>query len=175
MNFKEISEEVLFTTDVVTKIDAADIEFLKCKAMGNSRKRIRVCCHLDIRDTLHEMLIVHAKGAYVRPHEHREKSESFHIIQGELYVVIFRRDGSIAEAIKMNAFSSGEVFYYRLSESFFHTIIPISDYVVFHEVTNGPFKREDMVFAPWAPTESESAEQLKYLHDLETKIKKFAI
>jgi len=174
MNFKEISEEILYTTDAVTKIDYADIEFLKCKATGNTRKRIRVCCHLEIQDKLHEMLIVHAKGIYVRPHEHKEKSESFHIIQGELYVIIFHRDGSISEAIKMNEFSSGEVFYYRLSESYFHTVIPISDYVVFHETTNGPFRREDMIFAPWAPAESELVEQINYLHDLGTKIKKFA-
>lgn len=35
------------------------------------------------------MLIVMAKGSYIRPHKHKNKSESFHIIEGLLDVIVF--------------------------------------------------------------------------------------
>jgi hypothetical protein len=34
----------------------------------------------------------------------------------------------------------------------------MSEFVVFHETTNGPFRREDMQFAVWAPGEDAPRE-----------------
>jgi len=69
------------------------------------------------------MLIVHAKGAYVPPHKHTAKSESFHIIKGKLNVVIFNNDGSILKVIIMGDFDSDKTFFYRLPQDRFHTVI----------------------------------------------------
>ncbi len=155
MKFKVINKEVLYVLDNFTNVNGGDIELLKDKASKNPRRRIRICAHKDTEDTLHEMLIIHSKGAYVRPHKHLNKSESFHIIEGHLEIVIFDEAGSIDKVINMGDYASGNIFYYRLSESCFHTVVPISDIVVFHETTNGPFKREDTIFAPWAPKEDD--------------------
>ncbi len=159
MKFKVINKEVLYALDAFTNVDGGDIELLKDKASKNPRKRIRFCAHKDTNDTLHEMLIIHSKGAYVRPHKHLNKSESFHIIEGKLKVVVFDEEGGVVESINMGEYSTGDVFYYRLSENCFHTVVPISDIVVFHETTNGPFEREDIIFAPWAPKEDEHGSQ----------------
>ena len=155
MKYKRISNEVLYTDESITKIDQVDIESLKALAAKNARKRIRLCAHPDIQDNLHEMIIVHARDAYVRPHKHIGKSESFHVIEGLLLVVVFDDEGSKIEEIPMGYMNSGQPFYYRLSANLYHTVIPQQDFVVFHEVTKGPFDRLDTVFAPWAPAEDD--------------------
>lgn len=174
MNYKIINEEVYYTTDNITKVDAKDIQKLKLQASQNLRKRVRFCCHGDKENILHEMLIVHAKGAYVPPHKHNGKIESFHIIEGELDVVILDDKGDIYDIIEMGQYGSNREFYYRLSEERFHTVLPRSEYVVFHETTNGPFDRKDTIFAPWAPEENDSQKVLIYLHKLEEKIQDFS-
>ena len=97
MKYNRISNEVLYTDESITKIDQVDIESLKALAAKNSRKRIRLCAHPDMQDNLHEMIIVHARDAYVRPHKHIGKSESFHVIEGLLLVVVFDDEGSKIE------------------------------------------------------------------------------
>jgi cupin fold WbuC family metalloprotein len=170
MNFEKFNEEVFYSKDVITSVNQESIDFLKSKAMKNSRKRARLCTHPGVNDLLHEMLIVHFKGLYVQPHKHIGKSESFHIIEGELSVVIFDESGKILQVIHMGEPASGRMFYYRLSESYFHSVVPLSEIVVFHEITNGPFKREDMVLAPWAPVEDRTEEGALYLKHLFSKL-----
>ena len=167
----EINEEVLYSGAAITTLAASDIRFLKEKASGNKRKRVRLCAHPDIEDRIHEMVIVHHRGNYVPPHRHVGKSESFHIVEGRLDVVIFHEDGSIRDVVRMGPFGGEGCFYYRLSESRYHTVIPQSEVVVFHESTNGPFDRKEMIFAKWAPSESAPAEkQYRYIQSIEADI-----
>lgn len=152
----EESAEVFYTGQPVTMVSRDDIDLLKKYAAVNPRRQARLCAHLGINDDIHEMFIVHSRGNYVRPHKHLGKIESFHVIEGRLSVVIFEDDGRIRSIIQMSDYVSGSVCYYRLSESLFHTVIPVSDTVVFHETTNGPFRRSGTNFASWAPAEGEN-------------------
>ena len=167
LNFEKINDEVLYSTDPITRTDDDDIRQLVSMALDNPRRRIRLCAHPDTDDTLHEMLIVHCRGNYVPPHRHRAKSESFHMIEGALTVVIFEDDGAVAEVIPMAPRGGDGVFFYRLSDCRYHTVVPTTDFVVFHEITNGPFQREDMEFAPWAPGEdAPPPAQREFVDDL---------
>ena len=85
--------------------------FGAAKALGNTRERVRLCTHQSVEDAVHEMLIVHIKGTYIRPHKHPNKSESFHIIEGNLDVVVFDDAGDLLEVIDQwgNAGGSGDV------------------------------------------------------------------
>jgi len=159
MKYKTINDEVLYTTENITRINKSDIDQLKILSRSNPRKRIRICTHPDIGDNIHEMIIIHASGAYITPHKHIGKSESFHIIEGLLLVVIFDEKGEIIEQIRMGDSESGLTFYYRLPANHFHTVVPQSELALFHEVTNGPFVPEDTVFAPWAPSEEDDPKQ----------------
>jgi len=159
MKYKTINDEVLYTTENITRINKSDIDQLKILSRSNPRKRIRICTHPDIGDNIHEMIIIHASGVYITPHKHIGKSESFHIIEGLLLVVIFDEKGEIIEQIRMGDSESGLTFYYRLPANHFHTVVPQSELAVFHEVTNGPFVPEDTVFAPWAPSEEDDPKQ----------------
>ena len=173
MRIKQFSEEVLFTADQVVKVGRGEIEFLKKRAACNGRKRIRLCTHKDIDDKLHEMLIVHTKDTYVRPHKHPNKSESFHLIEGSADVVIFNEAGNVVEVIQMGDYLSGCRFYYRISNPYYHTLLIRSEVLVFHETTNGPFKGSDTVYAPWSPEENDSVAVKKFVEQLARAVERF--
>ena len=164
------SAEVRYATDAIVLVDGGDVADLKRAAEDNARRRVRLCAHHSRDDRLHEMLIVHTHDTYVRPHKHLGKSESFHIIEGDVDVVVFADDGGVAEVMRMGAFASGRPFYYRLAAPLFHTLLIRSDVLVFHETTSGPFSRADTVFAPWAPEDGDASAVRRYLADLETRL-----
>lgn len=157
--FRRVNDEVFYTTGDIASVDGAAIGWLKERAAANPRRRARLCAHPGTDDTLHEMLIVHGMDAYVRPHRHLGKSESFHLIEGELSVLILDDAGTVVRRIDMAAPGGDKPFFYRLSAPLFHTVVPRSEPVVFHEVTNGPFRREETKFAAFAPEESADPEE----------------
>ena len=149
VEIREINEEVFYTCDPITAVSSKDIRILKEKAAVNPRKRVRLCAHLSTEDVFHNMLIVLVKGCFIPPHKHKNRAESFHIIEGKLRVIIFDNDGQVKKLITMGDYSSGDPFFYRLSEDLYHTVIPLSDTVVFHESTNGPFDPQNTSYPSW--------------------------
>ena len=162
VRFKRVNDEVFYAPGGVVTVNRSDVEALKTQALQNPRKRARICVHSGVDDTLHEMLIVHAKNIFVRPHKHISKSESFHIMEGVLNIILFNDTGDVVRVIELSEKGN---FFYRLSDSLFHTVVPVSDVVVFHETTNGPFNREDTIFATWSPDEENTEAQKSYLKD----------
>lgn len=162
---KKISEEIYYSHDHNIAVSKETIDFLKARAKENPRKRCRLCTHKDTNDIIQEMLIVHTKGNYVIPHKHLNKSESMHLIAGEIDLYLFDESGNITNIIQMGDSSTGKVFYHRMPESTYHTIIIKSDLLVFHETTKGPFNRADTIYAPWAPDEGDPTEQ-EYMNNL---------
>lgn len=152
---KTLNTEVIQAEGPIVKVSRSGIEYLKSCAVENERRRIRLCTHNDTADLLHEMLIVHEKGTYVRPHKHMSKIESIHIIEGLVDLVIFDDNGTILDVVSMGDYASSLQFYCRMSYPYYHTLVIRSDVLIFHEVTNGPFKRDGTIFAPWAPPESD--------------------
>ena len=171
MKFTKVNDEVLYSTENIVKVDALDINELKEKARLNHRKRVRLCAHKTIDEKIHEMLIIHEKSCYVRPHKHINKVESFHIIEGRVDILLFDENGRINNLIPMGDYASGRKFFYRLPPSHFHTLIIRSEVLVFHEITNGPFNPDDTVWADWAPVETEEYKVVEYRAFLKNAIK----
>lgn len=169
--YRSVNPEVLYSEVEITTTDQSDIGLLRQLSSGNPRKRIRLCAHANPGDRLHEMLIVHERSAYVRPHKHPGKTESTHIIEGLVDVVVFDDDGRIESVISMGDYASGRTFYYRMAIPVFHTLIIRSDVLVFHETTNGPFDSKDTVFAPWAPDDSDVNSVSTFMADLDERIR----
>jgi len=169
-NWKRINKEVYSANSNIISTDFAEINRLKKEVLSTPYNRIRLCAHQNADDLLHEMLIVIAQGSYVRPHKHINKSESFHIIEGMLDVIIFNDNGDIIEIIPMGKPSSGRKFFYRLSMSWFHTLVLRTKVVVFHETTNGPFIKENTICAPWSPEPGDPIQENKFMKELEAKI-----
>ena len=169
--YQQQNAEVLYSKDAVTMVDKSDIEHFKQLSTHNQRKRIRLCTHLSQVDLLHEMLIVHDKNSYVRPHKHPNKSESTHIIEGLVDVVLFDDDGQIERVISMGDYASGKNFYYRVAAPIFHTLIIRSEVLVFHETTNGPFDRNATIFASWAPDDADLSTIVDYMSALDKRVR----
>ena len=111
------------------------------------------------------MFIFHKKGAYVRPHRHLNKLESFHLISGQVSTIFFDNYGKPTKVIKMGDYRSGKTFYYKLFKSCFHTVLIDRD-VLFHEVTSGPYIKNQTIFAKWSPVENNKKAVKKYLSKL---------
>ena len=167
------SAEVLYATESVVRIDAIYIEGLKKEALKNPRSRIRLCTHQSTDDPVHEMLIVHTQDTYVRPHAHVGKTESFHMIEGELDVVLFDPEGNIREIVELGLSGSGRCFYYRLQEETIHTVMIRTPVAIFHETTKGPFKREETLFPNWAPDEHDGKAIRDYVVNLQSRLRSF--
>jgi cupin fold WbuC family metalloprotein len=166
----EINEEVLYTKESAVRVSRADIDFIKTKSYSNKRKRIRLCAHKDADDSVHEMFIVHHSGNYVPPHNHFSKVESYHLLEGVLDVIVFDNDGLILDIIRLDEKSKEGYFYYRIPKGLYHMLIAISDIVIFHEITNGPFDQEaiNMHIPKWAPSDQANTNTIQsYLKTLE--------
>jgi cupin fold WbuC family metalloprotein len=135
----------------IVEICKEQIITLKDSARNDPLKRARFCLHRTHADTIQEMIIAFYHGSYVRPHRHKDKSESFHVLEGELDVVFFDDHGNITKKIRMGEAQSGKTFIYRLNSQLWHTVVIRSECVVLHEVSSGPFLQEENNFALWSP------------------------
>jgi cupin fold WbuC family metalloprotein len=158
MRMREVNREVFYADEPIVQIDSQTAAQLLSAAGANPRKRVRLCAHRDASDAVHEMLIVLARGTYVRPHKHPGKSESFHVVSGEADIVLFSDEGKVEQVIRMGDYASGRCFFYRLADPIFHTVIVRTETFLVHETTRGPFDPAETVFASWAPAEEASIE-----------------
>jgi len=158
--------EVYYSDDAIVTADDATIAELKRIAARNPRLRSRLCTHPDPLSGLHEMLIVHHRQAYVRPHKHSGKPESFHLIEGTAKVVIFDNARQISDVLDMAPYGQGKLCYYRMPDDVFHTILITSEWLVFHETTAGPFDPSRTAFPDWAPDGNDAATAGHYVAQL---------
>ena len=169
-NWHVESSCVFYTQDEIVIFTNEMKNFLISSAAKHCKKEARLCTHLSPENQLHEMIIVHSKGNYVPPHKHFNKVESFHLIDGQLAIVIFNEKGEIKQVIQL---SDKKDIYYRLQKSMYHTVVPLSEYVVYHEVTDGPFLIDEKHEATWAPMKNDEGEVNNYQKKLMERIKKF--
>lgn len=132
-----------------------ELAFLRQQAARSPRRRARICAHRANEDALHEMIIAITAESYIHPHMHVGKSESLHIVEGGVDVIIFNDAGGITDLVALGAPDSGRSFFYRMSESRYHTLLIRTGMLIVHEVTNGPFDRGQTVLAPFAPREED--------------------
>jgi len=166
MQAQRINDEVYVADGPIVKVARQDVESLKVLAAASKRRRVRLCAHQNEKDRLHEMLIALARGTYVRPHRHRNKSESFHVVEGALSVVVFDEEGQVRETIALGDYASGRQFYYRMAEPAYHTVLVESPGAVIHETTGGPFDPKAVEFAPWSPADKDEDACQQYLEQL---------
>ena len=145
------------------KVDAELISELKMAAERLGSNNLRLCLHDSPGATLHEMINLEFRGNYYRPHKHRGKGESYHLIEGSMGAFVFDEDGRIIDA---NVLEPNNGFLYRVGEEMYHAVMPLSDLVIYHETRLGPFLNGDSLFAPWAPDGSDVLEATKYTEEL---------
>jgi cupin fold WbuC family metalloprotein len=157
------NSEVYHSKEDFFSLSKEDINKLICLAKNTTRRRVRYCSHSSGQESLHEMFIVHPKGAYVRPHKHIDKIESMLVINGEVDYVMFDNYGNIDNVVKMGNYESKKPFYQTIRKDKFHTLIIKSEWLVFLEITNGPFDIADTIFADWSPLDCENEKINKFM------------
>ncbi len=140
-----------------TTVTPQTIRELVASADNAPLRRARLCLHSGPDDPLHEMIIAFRRDSYVAPHRHLGKSESFHVIEGEIEVVFFDDHGAVTSRLVLSAAHPASPRVYRLRAACWHTVIVRSDWAVIHETTNGPFRPVETETAPWAPAAQDAA------------------
>jgi cupin fold WbuC family metalloprotein len=149
------SPEVYYAAAAVPFAGADEIAFLKARALENPRRRCRLCLHAAPSATQHEMLIVHHRDAYVRPHRHASKSESLIVVEGEASAFVFADDGTLTQRRRLAPPGGDGAFTYFMPAGLWHGLVIESEWLVFLEAAAGPFDRTATEFPAWAPDGSD--------------------
>ena len=147
------STEVYHALDQTFSLQSSNLNELVGLASGNMRKRARLCAHRDPSDQVQQMFIAHKRGTYVRPHKHLKKAESMLILEGSADYIVFNIIGEVESITPMTPCSHDEVFYTTIAPGIYHSLRIKSDWLIFLEVTEGPFNKEETIFADWSPDE----------------------
>ena len=91
------------------------------------------------------MIILQQKKFYP-PHKHLRKGETYHIIKVSMACIIFSSSGKILRTCKLK---KNDIFRTPINK--FHTMFPLSKYVIYHESKTGHFlKKKDSFFSEWS-------------------------
>jgi cupin fold WbuC family metalloprotein len=142
------------------------IQWLIGQAGRQSSHKSRLCLHASPAAPVHDMIVVHGRDTYVRPHRHLAHAETLTVLKGAATAVVFDEDGTIREAVAMKPLDAGGVGFYRMPPGLFHALVVRSEWLVFHETCPGPFDRRASEAAPWAPEPSEHVATKAFLEDL---------
>lgn len=157
-----------YLKDKSVKINQSVIDKLLMESANRGHCNARLCLHQSPQDSFHEMVILEYQNRYYRPHRHPEKSESIHIIRGSLGVFNFSDKGQINGCEKLMMEHS---FLFRIGSNIWHTVVPLTDYIIYLESKPGPFNRDhDREYPDWAPGDVDEQKGLKYIESLLAKV-----
>lgn len=155
----------IFSTEEIVEVNQDVIEDLKMRASNADDRKFRLCLHQNPEDLLHQSVIVFCQDAYVQPHRHPVgKFESYQIIEGGYDFYFFDDYGNTTRSMYISDQSKESTFFFRIDGSLWHMPVPRTEFVVFHEISMGPYDRDrDVEFASWAPDEQDKKAVEQYL------------
>jgi len=160
------ADGALFNTAAVVTVDARLVDKLKAQARSAPSRRFRLCLHASTADQTQEMIVVHCRDNYSRPHAHRSPL-TYMIIEGRMRVLLFDDAGKVTQRIDLAAFSSGNAFALHIEPERWYMPVCLTEQVVFYETKWGPFRRETTnSWAPWSPAEHDAAAIAAYRRSL---------
>lgn len=156
MKYKKENNEVLYISNYTKQLNKINLQKLSSLAYKNKDKKIRLCIHSSLQDKVHQMLIFHKKGYYIRPHKVKNKIETGLILNGECDLILFDKNGFFSKVIKLGSYNNkkNRAFFYIIPKNTFHTLIIHKD-LIFLETTEGPFVKKKVTMANWAPSADE--------------------
>src|SRR4051794_26826619 len=93
---EELTPEVFAAMGPAPVVTREDVVMLKRQAALSPRRQARLLLHPAPDSPLHEMLIVHSKGRYIRPHRNDRSSKTYHVVEGSMECLLFDDHGSIS-------------------------------------------------------------------------------
>lgn len=80
------------------------------------------------------------------------------MIEGSVLIVFFEETGEIKREVSLSAGRTSP-FLYRMSAPLWHTVLPLTEFAIFHEVTTGPFSPSE--YPSWEPDGPEEIRLFK--------------
>src|SRR3984957_14201297 len=174
LRMRQQSAEVFHADELIGKFGRAEMEVLRNPPPGSTGRRVRVCMHKSTDDSYQEMFILFSRGSYLAASKHLGKDESVDVIEGSADFVLLDEAGEIANVIPVGDPSTRLPFYLRTPHERYHAWIVRSDVFAVHETTEGPFRREDTVLAPWSPSNvNDPVAVPRYQKQLEEQVAQF--
>lgn len=130
----------IFLKDQFSIIDEKIINHLIIFSKKNNYQDIRICMHSNRKSKIHNMINLINKKKKNIYHKHIRKDEIYHIIKGEMKIEYLKK----GKKRKITLNKKKNIF--RMRKNTFHQIVPLTKYVVFHEIRQGPFFKTDSVF-----------------------------
>jgi cupin fold WbuC family metalloprotein len=155
MELRAAGPDVWYANESLGFVGPDEIAFLKESARQSRRMRARICLHESVGSPVQEMVIGHHRSCYVRPHRHSAKPESLTILEGAAVAVFFDDTAAVTATRVLDA-AAGPVIC-RVPENVWHSLVITSEWLVFYEVSAGPFGPGSSEFPAWAPEESDAA------------------
>ena len=101
----------------------------------NQNKNVRFCFHKDSKSLMQKMLIFERKEMFYPPHMHKNRDESHIVFEGDLELFILNKNGAVLKKI-VNSHKEKNIS--TVPPNLNHLTRPISDYVIYLEIKNGP-------------------------------------
>ena len=131
--FKETSPGVYYAQEPLA-VDSHIINFLLENMLARRLHLARICLHKSHSSPLMSMLVAVTNKYVYPPHKHDWKDENYTIIRGSCDFLQYFPDGSIRSSLRLDEGSS----FLNLARDF-HTLLPLTDPLVFLECTTGPY------------------------------------
>jgi cupin fold WbuC family metalloprotein len=158
------NEHAFLNDQSVLAVDTELVEELKRRAWTAPHRRFRLCLHHSPADAVQEMIVVHCRENYSRPHRHPGLASTCLILEGTMDLYLFEDDGSIREVLHLGAPASGRPFTVRVGPDEWHMPVCTTPQLVFFETMQGPFDRDAVnEWAPWSPGEDDAQGIREYL------------
>ena len=145
LNILKKNERVYYSYNDNFNISKKDLYFFLYLSQIKNIKVSRICLHTNDNSYLHEMYMFHSRPCSVGPLKQNKESISYHIIDGLLEISTKNNSEKItlgSELFDNKTLSQS----YRLKPDEFRLVESKSDYCIFLEVNNGPFKDSDTIW-----------------------------
>ena len=92
--------------------------------------------------------------------------EAMLVLEGIADYITFNENGDLSDVFSLSNYTSRHRFYHHIGPDKFHSLVIRSKWLVFLEITQGPFVRAENVSAPWSPSDDSPVEGIAYLETL---------
>lgn len=161
MTIKEINAETSYVSDPVAPRMSAELaNSLIEKYQLSARRRHRYCFHQNQNVDLHDIVICYDSSSYIPPNKHVGKVESLIVLAGEIDFFLFNDAGKVYDYRRLSSVNSELPFYIRVPPNTWHGLRAVGDTpCVIKETIVGPYDRDSLKWASFAPKETISNEE----------------
>lgn len=163
--FERVNERTFQVKSKIVAISKNDLHRLKVEA------KPQVCLRVHPNDysELQEVFTIYTDKVYVRPKKYVDHDKSFHVLEGNADCIIFDDQGNQKEVIPLG---SNENFYVRVPKRVFHSICIRSKDFIVRETMSVSLRDQNIVWAPWSPSECDLGATLQFMSKLDSCILK---